>query len=148
LFVGFFLIGVTVQLSLWNPSRTAATGSLLLFFGITLALAIWPAAQRGVWRAGLDTVPTPDNLSGFAASVWWIIGAGVVVPFLAWNVSQHSSRFDRFLGNLAYPLYLFHWIPRDWYYHLSLRSDPGWKQCMFLGLNSSRPPRAPSSSSW
>jgi peptidoglycan/LPS O-acetylase OafA/YrhL len=67
--------------------------------------------------------------------VWWLIGACMVVPFLAWNVSQDSSSFDRFLSNLAYPLYLFHWIPREWYYHLSLRTDPVWKQCMFLAMN-------------
>jgi peptidoglycan/LPS O-acetylase OafA/YrhL len=130
LFVGFFLIGVTMQMSQWKPSRTTAVGSLLTFFGITLVLAICPYTQRGVWRAGLDTATSP-----FAVNLWWIVGAGVVVPFLAWNVSQDSPRFDRFLGNLAYPLYLFHWMPREWYYHFSLRNDPGWKQCTLLGMN-------------
>jgi len=130
LFVGFFLIGVTVQMGEWKPPRPMAIGSLLIFFGITLVLAIFPATQRGVWKAGLDTAPSP-----FAVSLWWIIGAGVVIPFLAWNVAQESPRFDRFLGNLAYPLYLFHWIPREWYYHFSLRSDPAWRQCALLALN-------------
>jgi peptidoglycan/LPS O-acetylase OafA/YrhL len=50
-------------------------------------------------------------------------------------VAQRSPRFDRLLGNLAYPLYLFHWIPRDWYYHFSQRSDPIWKQCALLSIN-------------
>jgi peptidoglycan/LPS O-acetylase OafA/YrhL len=130
LFVGFFLIGVAVQMGQWKPSHTTAVASLLIFLGTTLVLAICPLTQRGVWRAGLDTAPPP-----FAVSLWWIIGAGVLVPFLAWNVSQDSPRFDRFLGNLAYPLYLFHWIPRQWYYHFSLRSDPLWKQCTLLAMN-------------
>jgi hypothetical protein len=59
----------------------------------------------------------------------------MVVPFLASGMAQKSPRFDRFLSNLAYPLYLFHWIPRDWYYHFSQRSDPVWKQCLFLAMN-------------
>jgi peptidoglycan/LPS O-acetylase OafA/YrhL len=130
LFVGFFLIGIAVQMTQWRPSSATGFGSLLIFLGVTLVLAIYPPTQRGVWRAGLDVGPLP-----FAVSLWWIMGAGVVIPFLAWNVSQDASRFDRFLGNLAYPLYLFHWIPRDWYYHFSLRSDPIWRQCTFLAMN-------------
>ena len=50
-------------------------------------------------------------------------------------MSQDSPRFDRFLGNLAYPLYLFHWIPRDWYSHFTSRSDPVWRQCALLAMN-------------
>jgi peptidoglycan/LPS O-acetylase OafA/YrhL len=130
LFVGFFLIGVGLQMDQWKPSRTMAILSLLTFFGITLILAVFPPTQRGVWRAGLDIAQLP-----FGVSLWWIIGAGVIVPFLAWNVTQESPRFDRFLGNLAYPLYLFHWIPREWYYHFSLRSDSMLKQCTFLAIN-------------
>jgi len=135
LFVGFFLVGVAVQIGRWKPSRAMAIGSLLIFFGITFVLAICPQTQHGIWRAGLDAAPAPDSFAGIAASIWWIIGAGMTVPFLAWNVSQDSSRFDRFLGNLAYPLYLFHWIPREWYYHFSLRSDPTWKQYSLLAMN-------------
>jgi peptidoglycan/LPS O-acetylase OafA/YrhL len=130
LFAGFFLVGVTLEMAQWKPNRATAIGSLLIFFGVTLALAVSPSTQRGVWRAGLDIAPV-----SFAVSLWWIIGAVVVVPFLAWNVSQDSPRFDRFLGNLAYPLYLFHWMPREWYYHFSLRSDPLAKQCAFLAIN-------------
>jgi peptidoglycan/LPS O-acetylase OafA/YrhL len=135
LFVGFFLIGVTMEMRQWKPSGPTAIGSLLIFFGITLVLALCPPTRAGVWRAGLDPAISPNDFAGLAVSVWWILGAGVVVPFLAWNVAQPSSRFDRLLGNLAYPLYLFHWIPREWYYHFSLRSDPIWKQCLFLALN-------------
>jgi peptidoglycan/LPS O-acetylase OafA/YrhL len=135
LFVGFFLVGAMIHLSQWKPSRTMALRNLLIFFGITLILAFYPQTQRGIWRAGLETTPTRDDFPSFAANVWWIVGAIAVVPFLAWNVSQHSPRFDRFLGNLAYPLYLFHWIPREWYYHFSLRSDPAWKQCGLLAMN-------------
>jgi peptidoglycan/LPS O-acetylase OafA/YrhL len=111
-------------------------GSLLIFLAFTLALALSPRTHGGIWIVGFDTAAvSADSFPGIVVSVWWLIGAVMVVPFLAWNVSQDSPRFDRFLGNLAYPLYLFHWIPRDWYYHFSLRSDPIWKQCALLGLN-------------
>jgi peptidoglycan/LPS O-acetylase OafA/YrhL len=135
LFVGFFLIGVTMQWGQWKSSRTLANGSLLIFFAVTVLLAIWPQTRRGVWRAGADTALIAEDFSGFVAGVWWIIGAALVVPFLAWNVAQKSPRFDRFLSDLAYPVYLFHWIPREWYYHFSLRSDPVWKQCLLLAMN-------------
>jgi peptidoglycan/LPS O-acetylase OafA/YrhL len=110
-------------------------------------LAIFPATQRGVWKAGLDPAQSP-----FAVSLWLVwtfpfpwrqLPTSTLIafcrllphPFLAWNVAQESPRSDRFLGNLAYPLYLFHWIPREWYYHLSLRSDPAWRQCALLAVN-------------
>jgi peptidoglycan/LPS O-acetylase OafA/YrhL len=135
LFVGSFLIGVTIEMCEWNPSRTTAMSSLIFFFGMTLILAICPQTRSGVWRAGLAPVLTTDALASFAVNLWWILGSVVVIPFVTWNVAQNSPRLDRLLGNLAYPLYLFHWIPRDWYYHFSQRSDPVWKQCALLSIN-------------
>ncbi len=136
LFMGFFLVGITLELTDWRPSRRTALGSLLLFFGINLVLAIIPETRRFVWRTDSDTDPTSADLLFIAfRRLWMVVGAGVVIPFLAWNVSRHSSRFDRFLGNLAYPLYLFHWIPMEWYYHFSRSDDPIWKQCAFLVMN-------------
>jgi peptidoglycan/LPS O-acetylase OafA/YrhL len=135
LFVGFFLMGITMQMEHWKPSRTMALVSLAVFFGITLFLAVFPQTRGGVWRAGLDTLTTMPDVLMSAGAAWWIIGAAMIVPFLGWNVSQVSPRFDRFLGNLAYPLYLFHWIPREWYYHFSSRSDPVWKHGALLAMN-------------
>jgi peptidoglycan/LPS O-acetylase OafA/YrhL len=130
LFVGFFLMGVTLQIAQWKPSRATATGSLLVFLGITLIMALSSETQCGVWKVGVDPAQSP-----LVVNLWWIVGAGVILPFLAWNVSQDSAPFDRLLGNLAYPLYLFHWIPREWYHRFSLRADPVWKQCTLLGIN-------------
>ena len=136
LFMGFFLVGITLEMTDWRPSRRTALGSLLLFFGINLVLAIIPETRRFVWRTDSDTDPTSADLLFIAfRRLWMVVGVGVVIPFLAWNVSRHSSRFDRFLGNLAYPLYLFHWIPMQWYYHFSRSDDPIWKQCAFLVMN-------------
>jgi peptidoglycan/LPS O-acetylase OafA/YrhL len=135
LFVGFFLSGITIEICEWKPSRITAISSLIFFFGMTLILAFFPQTRSGVWRAGLAPVLATNNFPSFVVNLWWIIGSGAVIPFVAWNVVQNSPRFDRLLGTLAYPLYLFHWIPRDWYYHLSQRSDPIWKQCALLSMN-------------
>jgi peptidoglycan/LPS O-acetylase OafA/YrhL len=135
LFVGFFLIGVTIEMCEWKPSRSTALSSLIFFFAMTLILAICPQTRSGIWRAGLDPVLTTGALPSFAVDLWWVLGSVAVIPFVTWNVAQRSPRFDRLLGNLAYPLYLFHWIPRDWYYHFSQRSDPIWKQCALLSIN-------------
>lgn len=40
---------------------------------------------------------------------WFALGwALVLIPFVAWNVRQPSSRFDRHLGNLSFSIYLVH----------------------------------------
>jgi peptidoglycan/LPS O-acetylase OafA/YrhL len=135
LFAGFFLIGVTIEMSEGSPSRTVAIFSIIVFFAISLILAMCPLTRSGVWRAGLEPVTTTDIFPWFAVNLWWILGSVAVIPFVTWNVAQNSPRLDRLLGNLAYPLYLFHWIPRDWYYHFSQRSDPIWKQCAWLSIN-------------
>jgi peptidoglycan/LPS O-acetylase OafA/YrhL len=135
LFIGLFLIGVLIEICNWKPSGNLALGSLLVFLGVTLALALWPQTHRGVWVVGRETPASPGFPLAHLVALWWVIGAVVVTPFVAWNVSQLSPRYDRFLGNLAYPLYLFHWIPREWYYHFSLTSDATWKQLVLLAAN-------------
>jgi peptidoglycan/LPS O-acetylase OafA/YrhL len=135
LFVGFFLIGVSIEVSRWQPSRGLALGSVLIFLCVTLALTLSPQTHRGVWIAGRESPVTSDAFLSHLVALWWVVGAVLVAPFVAWNVSQVSPRYDRFLGNLAYPLYLFHWIPRDWYYHFSLTNDPTWKQLALLLAN-------------
>ncbi len=135
LFVGFFLIGITIEMCEWKPSRTTAMASLSFFFAVTLILAIYPQTRSGVWREGLAPVVTTGTFPSFAVNLWWIVGAAVVIPLVNWTVVQDSPPLDRLLGNLAYPLYLFHWIPRDWYYHFSQRTDPIWRQCTLLSVN-------------
>jgi peptidoglycan/LPS O-acetylase OafA/YrhL len=135
LFVGFFLIGVTIEMGEWKPSRTTAMSSLIFFFGMTLILAVCPLTRNGIWIVGFEAAPTTGIFPMFAVNLWWILGSAAVIPFVTWNVAQNSPRLDRLLGNLAYPLYLFHWIPRDWYYHIGQRSNPIWKQGALLSIN-------------
>ena len=135
LFLGFFLVGISIEISQWKPSHGDALASLLIFFGITLGLALFPPTQRGVWRAGLDPWQELPTVCTASVNLWWAAGAVSVAPFLAWNVAQASPPWDRFLGNLAYPLYLFHWIPLEWYNHLRMRSDTIWGQYALLATS-------------
>ncbi len=75
------------------------------------------------------------SMSHRSVSVWWVLGAILVVPFVSRNVRVRSSRLDRFLGNLAYPLYLFHWIPREWYYHFGETDSHGFIRIVLLLAN-------------
>jgi peptidoglycan/LPS O-acetylase OafA/YrhL len=135
LFGGLFLIGVWLEIRHWKPSRGLALGSLLIFLGVTLALTLYPQTHPGIWVAGRETQVTTETSLSHLVALWWVVGAVLVTPFVAWNVSQAAPRYDRFLGNLAYPLYLFHWIPRNWYYRFSLNSEANWKQLALLTAN-------------
>jgi peptidoglycan/LPS O-acetylase OafA/YrhL len=135
LFVGLFLIGVSIEIRHWKPSRGFALGSLTIFFGVTLALTLCPQTHRYIWVAGGETQANQETSLSHVVALWWVVGAVLVAPFVAWNVSQASPRYDRFLGNLAYPLYLFHWIPRNWYYHFKVTSEANWKQLVLLAAN-------------
>jgi peptidoglycan/LPS O-acetylase OafA/YrhL len=137
LFLGFFLAGVTLDMAELKPSHSAALGSLVAFFGISLALAIFPTTRGIVWTDGTNPILSAGGEFLFSAfrRLWMVAGAGLIIPFLVWNVSQVSGRFDRMLGNLAYPLYLFHWIPRTWYIHFSRSTDSTWQHCTLLLIN-------------
>jgi peptidoglycan/LPS O-acetylase OafA/YrhL len=113
LFGGFFLAGTALALSDWVADRLTAIGGGILLVGGTISLALFTPVRTGIWCDGsFGTLPTPW------VSSWWIVAALLIVPFVSRNVHVPSSTFDRVLGNLAYPLYLFHWIPREWYYRL------------------------------
>jgi peptidoglycan/LPS O-acetylase OafA/YrhL len=130
MYIGFFVIGIVLATGNWVArNSTIAAGIVALLIGIVV-LIVFPETRSGIWHEGRANAP-PTNL----VSVWWVLGAVLVVPFVSKNVRVKSSRFDRFLGNLAYPLYLFHWIPREWYYHLSETSSHGVSQLLYLLAN-------------
>jgi peptidoglycan/LPS O-acetylase OafA/YrhL len=130
LFAGFFIAGIVLASGNWIArNSTILAGIAALLIGIAV-LFVFPETRSSVWREGSANA-APTNLG----AVWWVLGAILVVPFVSKNVRVRSSRFDRFLGNLAYPLYLFHWIPREWYYHLSETGSHGWSQIVYLLAN-------------
>lgn len=118
LFSGFFLAGLALALQTWMPGTKLIAGGLALFLGGTLVLLALPHTRNGIWIEGKLAQLGTDRVAAVMASTWWVIGGILVIPFVARSLAIRSSASDRLLGDLAYPLYLFHWIPREWYYHL------------------------------
>jgi peptidoglycan/LPS O-acetylase OafA/YrhL len=58
-----------------------------------------------------------------------------MLPYLAANLRLPSNARDRWFGQLAYPLFLFHWIPRDVYYQLVDWAQPWWRNGLLLTGN-------------
>ncbi len=130
MFSGFFIAGIILAQVDWAARNSTVLGGIgVLFIGLLVLLA-FPVTRTSIWYEGSANLSPADW-----ANVWWVLAAVLVVPFVSRNVRVRSSQFDRFLGNLAYPLYLFHWIPRQWYYHFSETADHGLVRVFFLAAN-------------
>lgn len=117
--LGLFCIGIWLHKSGWVPSRRMAISLAVVFLAGTAAMIIWPETRSGFWIAGGEAALRKTRGAGFIAywpQLWLLFGILMFVPYLALNVRQPSRHWDRELGNWAYPVYMFHWIPRDWYY--------------------------------
>jgi len=117
--LGLFLIGIGLHKSKWVPSQYLAVPLALVFVLGTVAMLVLPETRIAFWTAGSDAALRRDAGEHFAfhwPSLWLLAGIMLMLPYLAVNVRQPSPKWDRDLGNLAYPVYMFHWIPRDWYY--------------------------------
>ncbi|EMI15572.1 acyltransferase family protein [Rhodopirellula maiorica SM1] len=79
---------------------------------IVISAAAFPETRGLVWLAGSD--PAGETLQH--TSLFFVLTTLIALPFAIRTVHQPSPKWDRWLGDLSYPLYLFHWIPRDWYY--------------------------------
>ena len=130
--IGFFVVGMWIWHSDWKPNPTMALASLYFFLAMTLLLLARSETRNGLLVKGADVAQT--HFAHWPA-VWQAIGALLIVPFIAVNVRMPSSEGDRLLGNLAYPLYLFHWIPREWYYANVDWLLPWWRNAGLLALN-------------
>lgn len=103
----FFVIGLALNRTRWSPSLPGAVGSLGLA-GI-VAAALW----LGPWHDLLDPVQVdlqhPANREANR-----LLCAGLTlltIPFVAHNVRVRTGPLDHHLGQLAYPVYLWHFVP-------------------------------------
>lgn len=133
-----FAIGIWIYEVRWMPSRMTAAASAGAFLAVTAVLLLLPLTREAIWMRG--STQAEATAMGAAdprwiVQAWWVIGAVIFVPFIAWNVRQKSDASDRVLGNWAYPLYLFHWIPRDWYYSQVNWAAPFWHNILLLAAN-------------
>jgi len=133
-----FAIGMWIHKTGWFPSVRQAKISAAVFLVVTFVFLLWPHTRAAIWIRGGSDFAQLSAGSGdprWIIQSWWVIGAVVFAPFIAWNVRQKSGATDRLLGNWAYPLYLFHWIPRDWYYSQVNWAAPAWQNGLLLLVN-------------
>ena len=110
--IGVFLLGVLASVTQWKPTRTftisAATVTIILFIGA----AISPVSRSWILLRG----STGHVLTGPLAATLTVGTILSAIPFAIATTRVKSGRLDRFFGDLSYPLYLVHWLPRNWYY--------------------------------
>jgi len=108
----FFCAGVGIYVLDWRPTTRQGILSLATFFAIYGILLLFP-----VGRLILLSGQHPDPLHRYCMP-FSILGALMVVQYLAVSVRTPSSSWDRHLGNLSYEVYLFHLIPVTimWHY--------------------------------
>lgn len=135
---GLFCIGIGLHKSGWVPSSRIAVILAGVFIAGTVAMILLPETRSGFWISGSEAALRKVRGEGFAAhwpQLWLLLGILMFLPYLALNVRQPSPHWDRELGNWAYPVYMFHWIPRDWYYAHVDWTGPLWFNLGLLATN-------------
>ena len=106
-----FLIGAVLQIANVRFTRLHAHLSLGLFCLVLIVLVALPTTRTlFVYKGSPPEIPFP------ALAFLPIALALVLLPFLGYQLRQTSSAIDGTFGNLSYPLYCIHWLPRSWFY--------------------------------
>jgi len=129
---GFFLIGIWIWRSHWVPSVFLTVAGTSTFLIVTASLMISRETRSGLIVTGASA--SGGHFCNWPI-LWQEIGSLCMAPFLAMNLRTPSSKLDRFFGNWAYPLYLFHWVPREWYYRNVNWAMPWWDSVALLLAN-------------
>jgi peptidoglycan/LPS O-acetylase OafA/YrhL len=98
-FLPCFLVGILIWQTGYSPNRRAAVLGAFAFAGVAIILGILPQTRFLVINREVTSW-----WSDLFAMLWVI----PLVPFIAWNVRQPSSRLDTHLGNISFPLYVVH----------------------------------------
>jgi peptidoglycan/LPS O-acetylase OafA/YrhL len=109
-YVLFFLAGIMIWQCNWHASRPLAAASALGVVAAVVALWWIPATHDVI--SGTATIPI-DRRINVANDMMCAALAMAALPFAAYNVRMPvTGALDRDLGNLAYAVYLFHYLPK------------------------------------
>lgn len=105
-----FALGAACCLYGWKPDQRSAHVSLAAFALTTAAIYAIPYTRSFVDHSERDYA----SLDIF--SFFWMLP---LLPYVAYSVTLPSSRMDRQLGDISYPLYLVHvpiilWVRATW----------------------------------
>jgi len=92
-----FVLGTLTYARSWKPGPRMAYGSLAAFAGFTLVTAATPFL-----------LSTNRDARPFDQDIWGLLWMMPLLPYVAHSLTVRSSRLDRHMGNLSYPLYLIH----------------------------------------
>ncbi len=129
LYAWLFLIGALSYRFQWQPSRSLQlVGAVFLAISFLTVLSL-PSLRSLVWNPG-SSISTLPNI---AHVIFLMLLLGTAVPFTIGTVYRPSGDWDRWLGDLSYPLYLVHWLPREWYYsQVDWQKGPLWNVSLLL----------------
>jgi peptidoglycan/LPS O-acetylase OafA/YrhL len=111
IFLPYFLAGISYYL---RPTTLPRTTIVLTIIYITITILIVAIPHT---RYIINNYPGKSELMILRQNLWFYLSTFLLIPIALSSVRQPSSKFDRFLGNLAYPLYLFHIIPVYLYFY-------------------------------
>jgi len=130
-FMWLFLAGVMAHRFHWKPSLVAQWASVVAVVVLIAAVIALPQTRELVWRSGVSS----SRSTHFHNMIFFAGMCLVSIPLTLGTVYRTSGSWDRWLGDLSYPLYLFHWIPREWYYAKLDWSEPVWQNGVLLLVN-------------
>ncbi len=126
-----FVAGMLAHLHGWMPTRSWQWISLGGVVGLAAIAIALPSLRDLIWRSGSLRSSVPPA----AVNLFMVSMAIVGIPFAISTVHRDATRWDRWFGDLSYPLYLFHWLPRQWYYSQVDWNSPAWKNIALLLVN-------------
>lgn len=105
------LIGAVLQIANVRFTRLHAHLPLGLICLVLIVLVDLRTTRTFfVFKGSPPTIPFP-GLAFLPIAL-----ALVLLPFLRYQLRQTSNAIDGTFGNLSYPLYCNHWLPRSWFY--------------------------------
>jgi peptidoglycan/LPS O-acetylase OafA/YrhL len=107
-YLGFFLLGIWVETHQTQVELRTAVKGLIAWGVIYFAFVATPGLRDIAFASRHFNGPMHIYTTKFQ-----IVGALLMTPYVIFTLSRRSSKMDRELGNLAYPLYLFHLLPLE-----------------------------------